>query len=434
MFVTVPGYAKTGNTGEFTPARTFHVDCFRCSVCEMPFGGDAWEGQQARFVQLKDMIAHPECAPPIVRTATYTPTPPKANRAVRSVPQAPEPSLRSAPARDYGISRSTSSFSSVPVSAPAPVPAPVVNRPRSGTTGQTPRFGGSMYCPWCSKSVSPMELGTCPGPNGSRWHSSCLVCGGKDAKKNRKNPKDPGCGKQLDSGAKSDQDGGVWCRECIDKLPAEMRPSSPTKPLVPTHTGDRPRSRAGGVLTTQYTGVSVHTTGGGGVLQPQTTGGAGFIRPQTTGGGGVLKPQTTGGGGILKSQTTGGGGFVRPQFTGRSTDGLNAQITGTGRTIATQYTGGSVMGGLVPQLTGGVPITMQLTGSMLRSRSPTKSIGNLGELEEQLEEQMTGSGRPVSAKDDFSTVMALARKGVSMDDSPVRERPKSVYGMRNWKM
>jgi hypothetical protein len=47
-----------------------------------------------------------------------------------------------------------------------------------------------------------MEIGTCPGPNGSRWHSSCLVCGGKDAKKNRKNPKDPGCGKQLDSGAK----------------------------------------------------------------------------------------------------------------------------------------------------------------------------------------------------------------------------------------
>ncbi|KAG9128444.1 hypothetical protein FRC07_011201 [Ceratobasidium sp. 392] len=441
MFVTVPGYAKTGNTGEFTPARTFHVDCFRCSVCELPFGGDAWEGQQARFVQLKDMIAHPECAPPIVRTATYTPTPPKASRVVRSVPQAPEPSLRSAPARDYGISRPTPGISSVP----APAPAPVANRPRAGTTGQTPRFGGSMYCPWCSKSVSPMELGTCPGPNGSRWHSSCLVCGGKDAKKNRKNANDPGCGKQLDSGAKSDQDGGVWCRQCIDKLPAEMRPSSPIKPLVPTHTGNRPQSRAGNVLTTQYTGVSVHTTGGGGILQPQTTGGGGIIRPQTTGGGGIirpqttgggggiLKPQTTGGGGILKSQTTGGGGFVRPQFTGRSTGEINPQFTGTGRTIATQYTGGSVMGGLVPQLTGGVPITMQLTGSMLRSRSPTKSIGNLGELEEEV----TGSGRPVSAlggKGDFSTVMALARRGVSMDEPPVRERPKSVYGTRNWKM
>jgi hypothetical protein len=60
MFVTVPGYAQTGNNGEFTPSRTFHVDCFKCSVCELPFGGEAWEGQQARFVQLKDVIAHPE--------------------------------------------------------------------------------------------------------------------------------------------------------------------------------------------------------------------------------------------------------------------------------------------------------------------------------------------------------------------------------------
>lgn len=236
---------------------------------------------------------------------------------------------------------------------------------------------------------------------------------------------------------------GLTSLHLQDKLPAEMRPSSPTKPLVPTHTGNRPASRAGGALTTQYTGVSVHTTGGGGILQPQTTGGGGIIRPQTTGGGGIIRPQTTGGGGILKPQTTGGGGilksqttgggFVRPQFTGRSTGEIHAQFTGTGRTIATQYTGGSVMGGLVPQLTGGVPITMQLTGSMLRSRSPTKSIGNL----EDLEEQVTGSGRPTSmiasGKGDFSTVMALARRGVSVEE-PVRERPKSVYGTRNWKM
>lgn len=216
-----------------------------------------------------------------------------------------------------------------------------------------------------------------------------------------------------------------------DKLPAEMRPSSPIKPLVPAHTG-------GGILQPQITGgggiIRPQTTGGGGFIRPQTTGGGGIIRPQTTGGGGgILKQQTTGGGGILKSQTTGGGGFVRPQFTGRSTGEILPQNTGTGRKIAAQYTGGSVMGGLVPQLTGGVPITMQLTGSMLRSRSPTKSIGNLGELEEQV----TGSGRPTSmiasGKGDFATVMALARRGVAMDE-PVRERPKSVYGTRNWKM
>lgn len=249
-----------------------------------------------------------------------------------------------------------------------------------------------------------------------------------------------------------------------------MRPSSPVRPLVPTHTGNRSLGRAGGAIVAQYTGVSVHTTGGGGILRPQTTGGGGIIRPQTTGGGGIIRPQTTGGGGIirpqttgggggilrpqttggggilkqqttggggiLKSQTTGGGGYIRPQITGgRSAGEMNPQYTGS-RGVAAQYTGGSIIGGLVPQLTGGVPITMQLTGGMLRSRSPTKGVGNPGELEEQ----MTGSGRnyerPGSAlngKADLHTAMSYARKGVSIDE-PVRERPKSVYGTRNWKM
>lgn len=26
---------------------------------------------------------------------------------------------------------------------------------------------------------------------------------------------EPGCGKKLDSAAKSDGDGGIWCRECL---------------------------------------------------------------------------------------------------------------------------------------------------------------------------------------------------------------------------
>ena len=253
-----------------------------------------------------------------------------------------------------------------------------------------------------------------------------------------------------------------------DKLPAEMRPSSPVRPIVPTHTGNRSLGRASGAIVAQYTGVSVHTTGGGilrpqttgggGIIRPQTTGGGGIIRPQTTGGGGIIRPQTTGGGGgilcpqttggggilkqqttggggILKSQTTGGGGYIRPQITGRSVGEVNPQYTGS-RGVTTQYTGGSIIGGLVPQLTGGVPITMQLTGGMLRSRSPTKGFGNAGALEEQ----MTGSGRnyerPGSAmngKTDLHTAMSYARKGVSIDE-PVRERPKSVYGTRNWKM
>jgi len=63
-----------------------------------------------------------------------------------------------------------------------------------------------------------MERGVVPGPQGQRWHSSCLVCGGKQAKGRggRRVNGQPGCGKQLDSSAKRDTDaGGVWCRDCL---------------------------------------------------------------------------------------------------------------------------------------------------------------------------------------------------------------------------
>jgi hypothetical protein len=81
-----------------------------------------------------------------------------------------------------------------------------------------PRFGTSTPCPGCSQSVSPMERGVVPGPQGQRWHSSCLVCGGKQAKGRggRRVNGQPGCGKQLDSSAKRDTGaGGVWCRDCL---------------------------------------------------------------------------------------------------------------------------------------------------------------------------------------------------------------------------
>lgn len=78
-----------------------------------------------------------------------------------------------------------------------------------------------MACPGCHKSVSVMEKGVVPGPQGTKWHSTCLVCGGKDAtnrKGRREDDKQPGCGKRLDSAAKADGEGGVWCRECLVSL------------------------------------------------------------------------------------------------------------------------------------------------------------------------------------------------------------------------
>lgn len=92
-----------------------------------------------------------------------------------------------------------------------------------------PRFGSRIVCPGCHKSVSPMERGVVPGPQGSRWHASCLVCGGKKeimkGWRNREEKKEgePGCGKKLDSAAKSGNDGGIWCRECLVRILSDLQ-------------------------------------------------------------------------------------------------------------------------------------------------------------------------------------------------------------------
>jgi hypothetical protein len=88
----------------------------------------------------------------------------------------------------------------------------------TNVSNPVPRFGTTTPCPGCSQSVSPMERGVVPGPQGQRWHSSCLVCGGRQAKGRggRRVNGQPGCGKQLDSSAKRDTGvGGVWCRDCL---------------------------------------------------------------------------------------------------------------------------------------------------------------------------------------------------------------------------
>ena len=84
-------------------------------------------------------------------------------------------------------------------------------------------------CPGCLKPVSPMERGVVPGPQGSKWHGGCLICGGAAAKGKRKVPGKAGCAKKLDSGAKLDAEGSVWCRECLvsfDLFTFDLRYSS----------------------------------------------------------------------------------------------------------------------------------------------------------------------------------------------------------------
>ncbi|KAJ7727838.1 hypothetical protein DFH07DRAFT_851572 [Mycena maculata] len=325
-FVTVPDDV----TGE---PKTYHTDCFTCVSCHLPFKEGATG--QAVFVKGTEGPSHVECVPPQkinIKTFPTSSTPSIFSRA----PPAPIARPPSAPAV---ISGSSSKWERAPLTAPP-----------TSTPSSFPRFGTVNSCPGCRKSVSPMERGVVPGPQGSRWHATCLVCGGKKeptkhwvVREERKKGV-PGCGKKLDSAAKSDGEGGVWCRECSLLLPIGMRGSpqgSPTRSaLIPSYTG------------------------------------SGKVAPQFTG------------------TTT-----IARQFTGHGGDpGIFRQMTGGGLSPTRSISPTKGMGH------GGDPGLRQLTGGGLsptRSFSPTKGLASalrprpksvVGIRNTSIVRQMTGSG------------------------------------------
>ena len=174
-FVTVP------EDDPEKPPKLYHTHCFRCNACRGTF--EDVQGGKATFVKTDQGVCHVRCTPKETKTI---------------------PPSRTATKFSNGVSTSISKR----------FEQPLATAPANQT--KFPRFGGSTSCPGCMKAVSPMEWGVVPGPSGTRWHSACLSCGGKNrrGRTGRRNPSEPGCGKKLDSAAKSDPDGGVWCREC----------------------------------------------------------------------------------------------------------------------------------------------------------------------------------------------------------------------------
>ena len=218
-YVSVPEPSSTGSL-----PRTYHADCFRCRICNGLF--EEKEAGRAVFVRGVRGACHlnvsfilsprglclvsSQCAP-IERTISRKPVPVTPRSSAHRITGIP-----SQASREQSPSKTSPSIplSTTPLSSRYSAPlqfAPSVSNPM-------PRFGTSSPCPGCSQSVSPMERGVVPGPQGQRWHSSCLVCGGKQAKGRggRRVNGEPGCGKQLDSSAKRDTGaGGVWCRDCL---------------------------------------------------------------------------------------------------------------------------------------------------------------------------------------------------------------------------
>ncbi|PPQ67359.1 hypothetical protein CVT24_011542 [Panaeolus cyanescens] len=260
QFVTVPGL------DENAAPTVYHIDCFQCAVCD----GALSEPRQghATFSKTEMGLCHLQCVP--TGTSLRSSTTTKLFQDISA-----ETELISE------VLSASSSGNNTILPASRRYDRPVIPSPQKATF---PRFGGSGSCPGCQKPVSPMERGVVPGPQGTRWHSSCLVCGGKRSltashllgrpRDERKG--DPGCGKKLDSGAKSDGEGGVWCRECLLLVGVGGSPqTSPTRPapiasqhvarvskLIPQSTGT--------TLARQFTGVN---SGGDRELIRQLTGG-----------------------------------------------------------------------------------------------------------------------------------------------------------------
>ncbi|KAJ7110073.1 hypothetical protein C8R44DRAFT_271813 [Mycena epipterygia] len=258
-YVTVPDDA----TGE---PQTYHTDCFTCVSCDLPFKEGA--AGQAVFVKGNGGPCHVECAPP-------------QKISIRSVPTSSSPTSIFSKAAAVPTNRSSGVTPAATFEPSSKFDRPPHTAPATSTPSSFPRFGTVNSCPGCHQSVSPMERGVVPGPQNTRWHASCLVCGGKKpatkpwgVREERKKG-EPGCGKKLDSAAKGDGEGGVWCRECSLLLPVSMRGSphgSPTRAaLVPSYTGSgkvAPQFTGTTTIARQFTGyggdagIFRHMTGG----------------------------------------------------------------------------------------------------------------------------------------------------------------------------
>ncbi|PFH54604.1 hypothetical protein AMATHDRAFT_134865 [Amanita thiersii Skay4041] len=321
---------------------SYHVECLRCSIC-----GDVFKetgNGQAIFVKAKGGPCHVECAPADIHTILVS-----GNSINPSTSETASVARKTDISSAYSSSRYerplVSNFSTIALASSS-------SSSRVAVAGSLPRFGSRTTCPGCNVSVSPMERGVVPGPQGTRWHAACLICGGRDAEvqkekergslwmigrgagggpKEKRRKGEPGCGKKLDSAAKTDGDGGVWCRECLLLLGS----SSPTKVLVPSHTGSTTKgvvaqNTGTTTIAKQFTGF-----GNGGEIGKES----GLLR-QLTGGGlsptRSISPTKQMGGGFGSSSTTNGRPRPKSVIGIRSTKSVDE---GRGMFLVRQMTG-----------------------------------------------------------------------------------------------
>ena len=166
----------------------------------MPCESKCYLSLTFHFVNFDNLL---QCAPPEKITL----------RKVPITPSTALPTQSHTPSRSVPTIQTTAKYPTI--SSRYDRPPPTAPPTAANFTFPSNRFSNTTVCPECNVAVAVMERGVVPGPQGSRWHASCLICGGKEAKGKRKEVGKPGCGKKLDSAAKTDAEGRVWCRECL---------------------------------------------------------------------------------------------------------------------------------------------------------------------------------------------------------------------------
>ncbi|KAG5221441.1 lim-type zinc finger-containing protein [Salix suchowensis] len=255
-YVTVPD--DPGVLGSETKA--YHTDCFRCYVCNEVFQ-ESGKGQ-ATFVRGERGPCHIPCAPPEKITINY-----KMPQRVNTTSPVSTPPLK--PAVRPTVSTTSPSYSSSRYERPPKTaPATQTTFPRVSWNGVT---HGERSCSGAPGYTMAFHLFGLRGKKEVKPSNSWLRGRAEERKRN-----EPGCGKKLDSAAKGDGEGRVWCRECWLMLPLEMRgspQSSPMRSVVANPTGN-------GRIAAQMTGTTTlakQFTGMGGAdtvsLIRQMTGG-----------------------------------------------------------------------------------------------------------------------------------------------------------------
>ncbi|TIA95278.1 hypothetical protein E3P94_03787 [Wallemia ichthyophaga] len=231
---------------------TYHADCLLCAQCGKTLAGEGTEGKLSVVKLTNGRLGHKECAPaqvtwtlgsvgssstqvkprenttpqtspqrkeysPGLRNAyttnTNTNTPPKLGKAVHAT-LTPSPSTlnaRRGSGDSVGVNQPKGSggeTSHNTLNTPSP-PKKSLWATRSSPFSRS-HFGGMSSCPSCGEKLTLFEC--TPGPAGTKYHSKCLRC--------------RGCAKDLDSFAKVDFDGWVWCRGCFDTYVPKPRPLS----------------------------------------------------------------------------------------------------------------------------------------------------------------------------------------------------------------